>query len=196
MSRLIYSFMVSLDGYVEGPNRELDWPLIDEELHTFINDQQSEIGAELYGRRLYELMAGYWPTADLDPTNPPFVIEFAQIWKRMEKIVFSRSLERVEGNARLVRTDAIEEIKRLKGQPGKDLAIGGPTLAAAALQQGLIDEYQLFVHPVILGGGTPMFPALERPIKLRLVERHQFGSGVVYLRYLYANPVIKSGQLA
>jgi dihydrofolate reductase len=196
MRRLIYSFMVSLDGYIEGPNRELDWPLIDEELHTFINDQQSEIGAELYGRRLYELMTEYWPTADLDPSNPPFVIEFARIWKRMEKIVFSHSLERVEGNARLVRTDAIEEIKRLKEQPGKALAIGGPTLAAAAFQQGLIDEYQLFVHPVILGGGTPMFPALSQPIKLRLVESHVFGSGVVYLRYLNSDPVIKSEQLA
>jgi dihydrofolate reductase len=188
--------MVSLDGFIEGPNRELDWPLIDEELHTFINDQQSKIGAELYGRRLYELMAEYWPTADLDPSNPPFVVEFAQIWKQMEKIVFSRSLERVEGNVRLVRTDAIDEIRRLKEQPGKDLTIGGPTLAAAALEQGLIDEYQLFVHPVILGGGTPMFPRLGQPNKLPLVESHRFGSGVIYLRYLSQNPVIKSGLLA
>lgn len=184
MRRLIYSFLVSLDGFIEGPNRELDWHIIDEELHNFINDQQSEIGAELYGRRLYELMASYWPTADLDPSNPVYVIEFARIWKKMEKIVFSSTLERVEGNARLVRGNAIEEITRLKEQPGKALTIGGPGLASTAMRHGLIDEYQLYIQPVVLGNGTPMFPVLEDRKSLRLVETRIFGSGVVYLRYI------------
>ncbi len=196
MRKLVYSFNVSLDGFIEGPNQELDWSIIDEELHTFINDQQSEIGVYLYGRRLYELMSAYWPTADLDTSNPGYVIEFAQIWKRMEKIVFSGTLEEVEGNTRLVKGDAIEEVIRLKNQPGKALAIGGPTLAASVLQHGLIDEYQLFVHPVVLGGGTPMFPAVDHPIKLRLIEAHMFRSGVVFLRYLDANSMIKSGDTA
>lgn len=188
--------MVSLDGFIDGPNGELDWSLIDEELHNFINDQQSEIGAYLYGRRIYELMTAYWPTADLDPSNPRFVIEFAHIWKKIEKIVFSRTLERVEGNARLVRGNAIEEITRLKNQPGKPLAIGGPTLVASIFDHGLIDEYQLFVNPVILGGGTPMFPASNHQNKLRLIETHVFGSGVVYLRYLNADQVIQSDHPA
>ena len=113
-----------------------------------------------------------------------------------EKIVFSQTLDRVEGNAKLVRGNAIEEIGRLKEQPGKPLAIGGPNLASTILCHGLIDEYLLFVNPVLLGGGTPMFPVLDRRINLRLIETHVFSSGVVYLRYLNAYLRIKSGQPA
>jgi dihydrofolate reductase len=187
MRKVIYSMMVSLDGFIEGPNRELDWHIIDEELHTYINDQQSATGAYLYGRRMYENMTAYWPTADTDPSNPAYVLEFARIWKNMPKIVFSKTLERVEGNARLVREDAAEEVGKLKEEPGKDLSVGGAGLASTLVQHDLIDEYQLFVQPVILGRGTPFFPMLDRPIELRLVETRTFGSGVIYLRYRRAD---------
>jgi dihydrofolate reductase len=180
--KVIYSPMVSLDGMIEGPNRNLDWTIPDEELHRFINEQQSAIDTHLYGRRMYEAMI-YWETADQDPSQPDYVLEFARIWKKLRKIVFSRTLEQVQGNARLVREDVADEIARLKGQPGKDMVIGGASIAASIMRLGLVDEYRLFVHPVVVGSGTPMFPALDNPIKLRLVETRTFGSGVVYLCY-------------
>jgi len=187
MRKVIYSMNVSLDGFVEGPNRELDWPIIDEEYHTFVNDQQSAIDTYLYGRRLYELMAGHWPTADADPSAPAYVVEFARIWREMPKIVFSKTLEQVEWNSRLVRENIADEITKLKAQPGKDMDLGGPTLASAFMKLGLIDEFRPFVHPVVLGGGTPFLPALDNTINLRLVETRTFGSGVVYLRYQRAD---------
>lgn len=187
MGNVIYATMVSLDGYIEGPNRELDWAIVDEELHTYINDQQRTLGAYLYGRRTYELMAGFWPTADKDPSTPAFLVEFAQLWKQMPKVVFSKTLDTVQWNSRLARDDVAGEIAKLKAQPGQDLAIGGAALAASCMRLGLIDEYQLFVQPVVLGGGTPMFPPLDDRIDLRLVEARTFRSGVVLLRYLPGN---------
>ncbi len=183
MRKVIYSMMVSLDGFIEGPNRELDWHIIDEELHTFVNDQQRAMGAFLYGRRLYEIMVDYWPTADTNPSAPGYEVEFARIWKNMPKIVFSKTLDTVEWNSRLVRDNIAEEVTKLKAQPGNDLTLGGATLASTFMRLGLIDEYQLFVHPVVLGSGTPFFPALDDKIHLRLIETRTFGSGVVYLRY-------------
>ena len=174
---------VSLDGFVETMNREIDWVIVDEELHTFFNDQARDMGAFLYGRRMYELMVDYWPTADAEPSNPAYVIEYSRIWKDMPKIVFSKTLNRVGWNSRLVRDDIAGEISKLKAQPGRDLQLGGPTLAATFIQLDLVDEYQLFVNPILLGGGTPFFPALNKPINLRLIETRTFGSGVVYLRY-------------
>jgi len=179
--------MVSLDGFIEGPNRELDWAIIDEELHQYVNDQQSEIDTYLYGRRMYEIMADYWPTADTNPSAPAYLIEFARIWQKMPKVVFSRTLDKVEWNSRLVRDNIAAEITMLKAQPGKNLALGGANIASTFMRLGLIDEYQLFVHPVVLGSGTPMFPALDDMINLRLVETRTFGSGVVYLRYQRAD---------
>ncbi len=183
MRKVIYSMNVSLDGFIEGPNRELDWSTPDEELHRFWNDQAREMGTFLYGRRLYELMAEYWPTADANPSAPEHVVEFARIWRDMPKIVFSTTLEKVDWNSRLVRGNIAEEVTKLKAQPGKDMDVGGPTLASTFMRLGLIDEYRPVVHPVVLGGGTPFFPALDNPISLRLVETRTFGSGVVYLRY-------------
>jgi len=174
--------LVSLDGFIEGPNRELDWHIIDEELHRFVNDQQSAIDTYLYGRRMYEVMA-YWETADTNLSAPEYELEFARIWKKMPKIVFSKTLEQVQGNARLVREDIAAEIATLKAQPGKDMVLGGPTIASTIMRLGLIDEYRLYVQPVVLGSGTPMFPALSDMINLRLVETRAFGSGVVYLCY-------------
>lgn len=183
MSRVIYSMSVSLDGFVETPNRSLDWVIVDEELHRFFNDEARQTGTFLYGRRLYQLMADYWPTADADPSVPEYMVEFAQIWRDKPKVVFSETLDKVEWNSRLVRGDIAGEIATLKKQPGNDMAVGGPNLAATFMQLDLIDEYRLFVQPVVLGAGTPFFPALDATINLRLVETRTFGSGVVYLRY-------------
>jgi dihydrofolate reductase len=182
MRKVIYGMMVSLDGFIEGPNRELDWHIIDEELHSFVNEQQSEVDAYLYGRRMYEAMT-YWETADKNPSAPEYELEFARIWKNMPKIVFSKTLEQVQGNARLVRGNIAEEINKLKAQPGKDMLVGGASLASTFMRLGLIDVYQLFVHPVVLGSGTPFFPRMDDTIKLGLVETRTFASGVVYLRY-------------
>ncbi len=182
MRKVIYSPMVSLDGFVEGPNRELDWAIIDEELHTFVNDQQRKIDTYLFGRRMYEVMV-YWDTADQDPANPEYVLEFARIWKNIHKIVFSKTLEHIQGNATLSRRNIVEDIARLKAEPGKDMSVGGATIAATLRQFDLIDEYQLFIHPVVLGSGSPMFPALDHKIDLQLVETRTFSSGVVFLRY-------------
>lgn len=187
MGRLIYSMMVSLDGYIETADHSLDWVIPDEELHTFINNQVRDQGGSLYGRRLYELMAGFWPTADEDPAAPPYIVDFSRIWKAMPKIVFSTTLDAVSWNSRLVREDIAGEIARAKAQSEKDLDIGGPTLAATAIRHGLVDEYGLFVHPVVLGGGTPFFPAEMNRVDLCLAETRTFASGVVYLRYLLRN---------
>jgi dihydrofolate reductase len=124
-----------------------------------------------------------WETADEQPSAPEHVLEFARIWKDTPKIVFSKTLEKVEGNARLVRDRAAEEVARLKQQPGKELAVGGAGLASTLMKLGFIDEYRLFVSPVVLGGGTPYFPALDERINLEFVEARTFGSRVVYVRY-------------
>jgi dihydrofolate reductase len=178
--KLIYSMSVSLDGFIAGPNGEIDWSAPDEELHRFHNQQTRELGAHLCGRQLYEVMA-YWDTDD--ESRLAVAQEFAGIWREIPKIVFSRTLDRVEGNARLVRDDIADEVTRLREQPGKEIAVGGAGLASSLMELGLIDEFRPFVHPVVLGGGTPYFPPLDQRINLELVESRKFGSGVVYLRY-------------
>ena len=183
MRKLIYSFGVSLDGFIAGPDSRFDWAAPDEELHRFHNEQARELGAELYGRRLYETMRP-WETIGDDPASASEAeLEFARIWKATPKIVFSRTLQEVEGNARLVRGNAEEEVARLKEEPGKDLAVGGASLASSLVRAGLIDEYRLFISPVVVGGGTPFFPSLDQRIDLELVETRTFGSRVVYVRY-------------
>ena len=183
MREVIYSLMVSLDGYIESPQKSLDWVIVDEELHTYFNDQESNIDTHLYGRRMYEVMVAGWPTADQDPSAPQYIIDFARTWRAMPKVVFSTTLERVEWNARLVRENVAEEVKRLKAQPGKNMGLGGAGIAKTLMEHDLIDEYRLILQPVVLGGGTPMFPALDSPLNLRLVETRAFASGVVLLRY-------------
>jgi dihydrofolate reductase len=182
MRKLIYPMGVSLDGFIAGPGGEIDWGAPDEELHRFHNQRVREQGAQLCGRRLYEVMA-YWETAEENPSAAEYELEFARIWRGLPKIVFSRTLEKVEGNARLVRGGVAEEVAKLKEQPGKDLAVGGAGLASSCIELGLVDEFQLFVSPVVLGGGTPYLPALEERINLELVETRTFGSRVVYVRY-------------
>lgn len=181
MRKLIYSMTVSLDGYIAGPDGGIDWSVPDDELFVFHTEQVREVGVHLCGRRLYETMV-YWETAEESPLAAEQV-KFAQIWKALPKVVFSTTLESVVGNTRLARDNVGEEVARLKEQPGKDIAVGGAGLARACMELGLIDEWRLFVSPVLLGGGTPYFPTLEKGIDLELIETRTFGSRVVYLRY-------------
>jgi len=183
MRTLIYSMQVSLDGFIADPDGEIDWSVPDEELHRFHNEQARELGLHLLGRRLYETML-FWETAEEQSPTPPLV-EFAQIWRALPKVVFSTTLEAdaVVGNTTLLRDGVAGEVARLKSQPGADIAVGGAGLASTLIELDLIDEYRMFVLPVVLGGGTPFFPPLSRRVKLELIETKTFGSRVVYLRY-------------
>jgi dihydrofolate reductase len=183
MRKLILMMSVSVDGFFEGPNRELDWHMVDDELHTHFNEQLGAMGAFLDGRVTYELMARFWPTADQDPASTGPMVEFARIWRDMPKIVFSRTLERAGWNTTVVREVVPEEIRKLKAQPGGDLALGGADLAATFMRHDLIDEFRLYVHPVVLGRGRPLFKPSDASVALRLAGTHTFGNGVVLLRY-------------
>jgi dihydrofolate reductase len=187
MRKIIYAMSVSLDGFIEAANGDLRWSDPDEELHQHFNDREREIDIHLYGRRLYENMADFWPTAGENPSAPRVEMEYARIWKNMKKIVFSKTLKKVGWNSELVSGDIAEEVNRLKAQPGQDMTVGGAGLASAFMQLGLIDEYWLYVHPVVLGGGKPMFPRLREKINIRLIETRAFKSGVVLLRYQRAD---------
>jgi len=181
MRKLIYSMSVSLDGFIAKSDGAIDWTAPDEEQFRFHIQQTREIGVQLCGRRLYETMV-YWETAEESPLVAEHV-EFAQIWKALPKVVFSTTLESVVGNTRLAAGGVGEEVSRLKEQPGKDIAVGGAGLAGECMKLELIDEWRLFVRPVLLGGGTPYFPTLGEKINLELVETKTFGSRVVYVRY-------------
>jgi dihydrofolate reductase len=183
MGKLRYLLNVSLDGFVEMVDHGLDWALVDEELHAWFNEQEAKVEALLYGRKLYEVMAAHWPTAASQPDVTPVELEFAQIWNAKPKIVFSSTLESVSWNSRLVRGDAVAELGRIREEFQGDLGIAGATLAGDFVRRGLVDEYGLVVHPVILGAGTPFFPSLPQPLDLELFETHPFSSGVIYLGY-------------
>jgi len=182
MRKLIYSMGVSLDGFIAGPQGEIDWGVPDDELHRFHNEQTRELAIHLCGRRLYESMR-YWETADQDRSLPELHREFAHIWQALPKIVFSGTLESVEGNATLCRDGAVAEAARLKQESGKDVAAGGAGLASTLSRAGLIDEHRLFISPVVLGGGTPFFPTAADRIELELLESRTFSSRVIYARY-------------
>ena len=183
MRKLVVMMSVSLDGFMEGPNRELDWHLVDEEFHRHCNDLLAGMGAFLHGRVTYELMASVWPTADQDPESPEPIKEFAGIWLDKPKIVYSRTLETAGWNTTVVREVVAEDVRALKAQPGGDLVLGGADLAAAFQRLDLVDEYRIYVHPVVIGRGKPLFPPSDKRIALRLVETRTFGNGVVLLRY-------------
>jgi dihydrofolate reductase len=176
MRNVIYSMGVSLDGYIAGPGGEFDWAAPDDDLHRFHNEQTRELGAHLCGRRLYETMV-YWERPD--ESRGATERAFARVWQSLPKIVFSTTLAAVEGNARLATGDPAEELARLEG----DIAVGGAGLAATLIERGLVDEFRVFVNPVIVGGGTPFFPALDHRIDLELVDTRTFGSRVTYARY-------------
>ncbi len=183
MGKVIFAMLVSLDGYIETTGGDLSWSFPSPELHRHFNEEERKIDIFLYGRRMYETMAAYWPTAGQNPSAPEVEIEYARIWKEKKKIVFSRTLTQVGWNAELFQGDIAEEVGKLKAEPGKTMSVGGATLAATFIQLGLIDEYRLYIHPVLLGGGKPIFPALHDRINLKLIESRTFGSGVVLLTY-------------
>jgi dihydrofolate reductase len=183
MRSVTYSMGASLDGYIVGPDGTFDWPGFDEEVFRFWIDEIRGVGVHLLGRRLYETML-YWETADQDPSLDDSSREWAALWKPLPKVVFSTTLSAVQGHARLASVGLGEEIERLRAEPAEgDIAIGGADLAAEAAALGLIDEYQVMVYPVLVGGGSPFFPRRERRVDLELVETRTFSSGVVYLRY-------------
>jgi dihydrofolate reductase len=182
MRTVIYSMSVSLDGFIAGPGGDIGFSGPSEELFRFHVEQTRDIGVELMGRRLYETML-VWGDPEAAPSGPD-ELEFARIWNAIPKVVFSTTLERVEGNARLAKTGVADEVARLIQEPGEGVvSVGGAGLASTLIKLDLIDEYRLFVIPVVLGGGTPYFPPLDRRISLELLETRTFGSGVTYLRY-------------
>ncbi|WP_326579260.1 dihydrofolate reductase family protein [Actinacidiphila glaucinigra] len=183
MRKIIMQMSVSLDGYFEGPDREIDWHLVDEELHLHMNERLKVMGGFLSGRVSHELMAAYWPTADADPQSSPAVAEFAGIWRDMPKFVYSRTLERADWNATIVRDVVAEEVRELKARPGGDLVLGGAGLAASFLRLGLVDEFRIYVHPVLLGRGRTPFPDAGTLTALRRTGTRTFGNGVVLLQY-------------
>jgi dihydrofolate reductase len=184
MGKLIYLMNVSLDGFIETPDHGVDWGTIDEELHTWFNDQTRPLSASLYGRRVYEVMAAYWPTAEDDPRSTPAMQEFARIWNPMPKVVFSSSLDKVDHNSRLVSGDVAAVLSDLRREFDGDMDVSGPNLAGQFVRRGLVDEYQLVVHPVVLGAGTPYWPALDAPVRLRQKDVHRFTSGVELRSYV------------
>jgi dihydrofolate reductase len=183
MRRIVFHLMVSLDGYFEGPDADISWHRVDEELHGFFNQQLAASSAYLEGRVTYELMEAYWPTADQNPESSPPEVEFAQIWRDTPKIVYSRTLENPGPNATVVRDVVPAEVRALQARPGGDMVVGGPELAAAFRQHDLVDEYGFFVNPVVLGAGRLAFRPGGAPQDLTLVETRTFGNGVVMLRY-------------
>lgn len=177
MGKLIYLLNVSLDGYIETPDHSLDWATVDEELHSWFNDQMRSLDATLYGRRLYEVMAAHWPTAEGDPSVTDVERDFARIWNPLPKIVFSTSLERVEHNSRLVRGDVGDVLADVRREFSGNIGVAGANLAGQFIRRGLVDEYRLVVHPLVLGSGTPYWPRLDAPLRVRQVEAHTFTSG-------------------
>ena len=184
MPRLIYSMNPSLDGFIAGPDGSFDWAVPDDELHQFHNGRVRELDGHLLGRRLYETML-YWETALQDPSIGPVARDFAEIWQALPKVVFSSTLDSVEGhNTRLASGDVAEELARFGDSA--TIEVGGAGLAAEFIRRGLVDEFRLFVNPVVAGGGTPFFPALDEPLPLELLETREFSGRVVYLRYAVA----------
>ncbi|MEU0226298.1 dihydrofolate reductase family protein [Streptomyces sp. NPDC006284] len=186
MRSVTYSMGASLDGYIVGPDGGFDWTAPDRDVFRFWIDEIRQVDVHLMGRRLYETML-YWETAEQDASLDDDGLEWAALWNPLPKVVFSTTLSAVRGNARLATGSVAEEIRRLRAEPGEgEIAIGGATLAAEAAASGLIDEYRVMVHPVLVGGGVPYFPRDERRVDLDLVETRTFNSKIVHLRYRVA----------
>ena len=182
MAKLIYSAITSLDGYVADPDGNFDWSEPDAEVHAFVNDLERPIGTNLLGRRMYEVMVA-WEDLGNFPDSSPVTDDFAQIWRAADKIVYSTTLEQVSSaRTRIEREFDPEAIRQLKAQAERDISIGGPALAAQAIEAGLVDEVQLLLSPVVVGGGNPWLPDNLR-LQLELLHERRFGNGVVYLHY-------------
>src|SRR5688572_25267862 len=181
MANLIYSAITSLDGYVADEDGRFDWAEPDEEVHTFINNLERPVGTYLYGRRMYEVMVA-WETLTL-ADQPLFMQDFAMIWQAADKIVYSTTLETVSSaRTRIERAFDPEAVRQMKAAAGRDISVGGPDLAAQAMKAGLVDEWHLFVAPIVVGGGKRSLPNDVR-LKLELVEERRFGNGMVHLSY-------------
>jgi dihydrofolate reductase len=182
MAKLIYSAITSLDGYVADEDGNFDWSEPNEEVHTFVNDLERPVGTYLYGRRMYEVMV-YWETAHALANQPPFVQEFAEIWQTADKIVYSRTLETgSSARTQIERDFDPEAVRQMKASAGRDISVGGPDLAAQAIKAGLVDEFHLFVSPVVVGGGKQALPN-DVQLNLELLDERRFGNGVVHLHY-------------
>jgi dihydrofolate reductase len=187
---VVYIASISVDGFLGADDGDNAWVVPDPELHRHFNALEGAFDTHLYGRRMYELMAEYWPAADELPDAPDYVVDYARIWRAMAKVVFSKSLDRVEWNSRLFGGDAIQEVARLKAQHGGAMSIGGAVLATSLAQRGLIDEFRFYVMPTVVGTGTPIFRALGRHIDLTTVKVQRFKSGAVLLRYRAASSAL------
>jgi dihydrofolate reductase len=182
MARLIYSAIMSLDGYTADADGRFDWAAPDEEVFAFVNELERPVGTYLYGRRMYETMR-YWETAHTLADQSPAGLDFARIWRAADKIVYSTTLQSADtAKTRVERAFDPAQVRKLKETAIRDLTVGGPHLTAQAIAAGLVDEYQLFVVPAVVGGGTRALPAQVR-LNLALAEERTFGNGTVYLCY-------------
>lgn len=181
MAKLIYSGITSLDGYIADREGNFDWSAPDEEVHTFINEKERLVGTYLLGRRMYEVMV-WWETLPLDD-EPPAIRDFARIWKEADKVVYSTTLDAVSSTrTRIEREFDPAAVRHLKETAARDIAVAGPVLAAHAIRAGLVDEYSVYVTPMIVGGGKQFLPDDVR-LGVELMDEHRFANGVVYLRY-------------
>jgi dihydrofolate reductase len=194
MAKLTYTAITSLDGYIEDEDGKFDWAMPDPEVHAFVNDLERPVGTHLYGRAMYETMA-VWQTVGLEPagTAPgeaapaPEELDFAEVWRTADKVVYSRTLDSVSTpNTRLEREFDPEAVRRLKDAADRDLSVSGPGLAQHALAAGLVDEVHLFVFPVIVGGGKPGLPRGVR-VDLQLLDERRFANGAIHMRYRTGN---------
>jgi dihydrofolate reductase len=182
MAKLIYFVITSLDGYIEDENGTFEWAMPDEEVHRFINDLARLAGTYLYGRRMYETMAG-WETDPSLAEHSPVMRDFADIWQAADKIVYSRTLEAAStARTRIERDFDAEAVRQLKAAAGRDILVGGSELAAQAIRAGLVDEFHLLLTPIVVGGGKPSLPDHVR-LKLELLDERRFGNGMVHLHY-------------
>jgi dihydrofolate reductase len=183
VGNVVVTMSLSLDGFFEGPNREIDWHIVDDEFHWYMNDVLRDAGAFLSGRITHDLMASVWPTADKDPASTPPMVEFAGIWLDKPKFVYSKTLDHAEWNTTIVREVVPDEVRALKRRFEGDLVLGGADLAGVFMEHGLIDEYRLYVHPVLIGNGKRLFWPSEDRTDLTLVQTRTFSTGVVLLHY-------------
>ncbi|HEX5586647.1 MAG TPA: dihydrofolate reductase family protein [Acidimicrobiia bacterium] len=182
MAKLIYAAIASLDGYVADLDGNFDWAAPDEEVHAFVNDLERSIGTYLYGRAMYDVMV-YWETLELTPDESPVVQDYTRIWRDADKIVYSATLPDVSSaRTRLERSFDPAAVRQLKATSERDISIGGPHLAAAAIRAGLVDEYHLFATPVVVGGGNSWLPD-DVHLELELIDERRFTGGVVHLHY-------------
>ncbi len=183
MAKLIYSAITSLDGYTEDAEGKFDWAEPDDEVHAFVNDLERSVGTYLYGRRMYETMV-FWESPPELTAQPAFVQDFAGIWQRADKIVYSKTLQTVTSAKTLIEREFDPEaIRQLKAKAGADLSVGGASLAAQAIKAGLVDEYQLLLAPVVVGGGKRSLPGSNVRVNLDLLDQRRFRNGTVYLHY-------------